>query len=250
MLPCMAQQLPVQIDRNSPVPLYHQLAEQLAEAIDTGVLKPGDAFENELSMAERLNLSRPTVRRAIIELVSRGLLVRRRGIGTTVANEVVHRRYGLPSLYDDLKREGQNPHTEVLDFRTDYLDPDVAKLLGLEADAPLVYVERLRTVDEGPVAVLRNWMGPDWADLETDELAVYGLYTLIRARNIVPAVGYQHIAARHPSLDEQRLLHLEPTDPVLTMSRRAYDPSGHPVEYGDHCYRWDRYAIDITAYSS
>lgn len=246
----MAQQLPVQIDRNSPVPLYHQVAEQLAEAIDTGVLKPGDAFENELSMAERLNLSRPTVRRAIIELVSRGLLVRRRGIGTTVANEVVHRRYGLPSLYDDLKREGQNPHTSVLQFSTDYHDDRIADLLGLPEGTPMVYVERLRTVDEGPVAVLRNWLSPEWSDLETEELATYGLYTLIRARNIVPAVGYQHIAARHPTPEEQDLLKLQATDPVLTMSRRAYDPSGNPVEYGDHCYRWDRYAIDITAYSS
>ena len=167
----MAQQLPVQIDRNSPVPLYHQVAEQLAEAIDTGVLKPGDAFENELSMAERLNLSRPTVRRAIIELVSRGLLVRRRGIGTTVANEVVHRRYGLPSLYDDLKREGQNPHTEVLQFSINYHDDRIAELLGQPAGTPLVYVERLRTVDLGPVAVLRNWLSPDWSDLEVEELA-------------------------------------------------------------------------------
>lgn len=250
MFPLMAQQLPVQIDRNSPVPLYHQLAEQLAEAIDTGVLKPGDAFENELSMADRLNLSRPTVRRAIIELVSRGLLVRRRGIGTTVANEVVHRRYGLPSLYDDLKREGQNPRTEVLQFTTNYVDAHIADQLGLPARTPLVYVERLRTVDEGPVAVLRNWLSPDWADLEIEELATYGLYTLIRARNIVPAVGYQHISARHPTEVEQKLLKLQSTDPVLTMSRRAYDPSGQPVEYGDHCYRWDRYAIDITAYSS
>lgn len=246
----MAQQLPVQIDRNSPVPLYHQLAEQLAEAIDTGVLKPGDSFENELSMAERLNLSRPTVRRAIIELVSRGLLVRRRGIGTTVANEVVHRRYGLPSLYDDLKRSGRNPHTELLRFCTNYDDDRIADLLGLSAGTPMVYVERLRSVDEGPVAVLRNWLSPEWADLETEELAIYGLYTLIRARNIVPAVGYQHISARHPAPKEQQLLHLQPTDPVLTMSRRAYDPSGQPVEYGDHCYRSDRYSIDITAYSS
>ena len=107
----MAQQIQVSIDRNSPVPLYHQLAEQLAAAVDTGVLKPGDAFENELSLADRLELSRPTVRRAIVELVTRGLLVRRRGIGTTVANEVIHRRNELTSLYDDLRREGREPIT-------------------------------------------------------------------------------------------------------------------------------------------
>ena len=89
-------QIPVTIDRSSPVPLYHQLYEQLSAAIETGRLKPGDAFENELALADRLQLSRPTVRRAIAELVSRGLLVRRRGVGTTVASQVIHRRDELP----------------------------------------------------------------------------------------------------------------------------------------------------------
>ena len=57
-------QIPVTIDRSSPVPLYHQLYEQLSAAIETGRLKPGDAFENELALADRLQLSRPTVRRS------------------------------------------------------------------------------------------------------------------------------------------------------------------------------------------
>lgn len=84
--------IPVVIDRSSPVPLYHQLAEQLTAAIESGRLGPGDAFENELALADRLDLSRPTVRRAIADLVARGLLVRRRGVGTTVASQVIHRR--------------------------------------------------------------------------------------------------------------------------------------------------------------
>src|SRR4051794_7524634 len=65
-IPAMAA-LPIQIDRTSPVPLYHQLAEQLIAAITGGTLRPGDPFENELAMADRLGLSRPTVRRAIAE---------------------------------------------------------------------------------------------------------------------------------------------------------------------------------------
>ena len=109
--------IPVTIDRSSPVPLYHQLAEQLTASIEDGRLKPGDAFENELALAERLDLSRPTVRRAIAELVNRGLLVRRRGVGTTVASQVIHRRDELTSLYDDMVRRGQHPATEVLSFR-------------------------------------------------------------------------------------------------------------------------------------
>lgn len=246
----MATQIPVSIDRNSPVPLYHQLAEQLAAAIDTGVLKPGDAFENELSLADRLDLSRPTVRRAIVELVTRGLLVRRRGIGTTVANEVIHRRNELTSLYDDLKRNGRKPLTEVLDFNAEFVDQRASQILGLEPDAPLVYLERLRSVEEGPMSILRNWLPPMWADMDLDALARDGLYAVMRARGVVPAVGHQAIGARPAEPQERKLLGLDKNDPVLTMSRRAYDSAGTPVEFGEHCYRYDRYVFDITVYAT
>lgn len=246
----MATQIQVSIDRNSPVPLYHQLAEQLASAIDTGVLKPGDAFENELSLADRLELSRPTVRRAIVQLVTRGLLVRRRGIGTTVAKEVIHRRNELTSLYDDLKRGGRVPLTQVLEFSIDAIDPRAAQILGLSPDTKLVHLERLRSVEEGPLAILRNWLAPSWADLDLDELTTHGLYAMMRRRGVSPAVAHQTIGARPAEPSERKLLQMEKNDPVLTMTRRAYDASGNPIEFGDHSYRYDRYLMDLTVYAS
>src|SRR5258708_39635048 len=73
--------LTVELDRSSPVPLYYQLAQAIEAAIRDGELTPGDRFENELALAKRLTLSRPTTRRAIQELVDKGLLVRKRGVG-------------------------------------------------------------------------------------------------------------------------------------------------------------------------
>src|SRR4051794_41242052 len=102
----MPKPVDVRIDRETPVPLYHQLAEQLSAAIANGDLQPGDSFENEVAMADRLGVSRPTVRRAIQELVGQGLLLRRRGLGTTVAGCQIHRRAGLARLYDDPRRGG------------------------------------------------------------------------------------------------------------------------------------------------
>ncbi|MBK9697358.1 MAG: GntR family transcriptional regulator [Propionibacteriaceae bacterium] len=246
----MTIQIPVSIDRSSPVPLYHQLAEQLAKSIDDGVLKPGDSFENELSLADRLDLSRPTVRRAIVELVTRGLLVRRRGIGTTVAQEVIHRRNELTSLYDDLANGGRTPTTEILQLVTDYVDQRASQVLGLPKETPLVYIERLRSVPEGPMAILKNWLAPSFADVTAEGLNEKGLYALLRSRGHVPAVAHQTIGARPAVAEERRLLQLDKNDPVLTMSRRAYDAAGHPVEFGDHCYRYDRYKFDITVYST
>ena len=99
-------------------------------------------FENELALAERLGLSRPTVRRAIAELVTQGMLVRRRGIGTTVAKQMVHRRAELTSLYEDLARDGRQPRTEVLSLVTDAQDERAAAAFGLPPHTPLVAMVR------------------------------------------------------------------------------------------------------------
>lgn len=242
------QQIPVVIDRGSPVPLYHQLAEQLTAAVENGTLRPGDPFENELALADRLQLSRPTVRRAIAELVARGLLVRRRGVGTTVASQVIHRRDELTSLYDDMVRKGQKPRTEVLSFESAVTDPTAAEALGLPPDTPLVSVERLRSVGTVPTALMHNWLPPQFSDLVAADLEDGSLYAVLRARGVRPVIAHQSIGARRPGARERRLLHLAGGDPLLTMSRRAYAADGSAVEYGDHCYRYDQYTFDVTVH--
>ena len=240
--------LPLRIDRSSPVPLYHQLAEQLTAAVTEGTLSPGDTFEKEVALAARLGLSRPTVRRAIAELVGQGLLVRRRGIGTTVANQVVHRRAELSSLYDDLAREGRTPSTQVLSLQTGVTDERAAVALGLAPSTPLVAMVRLRCADDAPLAVLRNWLPSEFSDLTTEQLQTDGLYAVLRQRGVRPAVARQSFGARHATAYERRLLQLTKSEPLLTMTRTAFDSEGAPVEFGDHCYRGDQYSLDVMVY--
>ncbi|MDG4824897.1 GntR family transcriptional regulator [Asanoa sp. WMMD1127] len=241
----MALEVGVTIDRSSPVPLYHQLAEQLRSAIDDGRLQPGDPFENEIALAERLDLSRPTVRRAIQELVGQGLLLRRRGRGTTVATRKVHRRAGLTSLYEDLDRAGGRPRTVVLAYHV-VRDERIAAELELPADVELLAIVRLRMAGPQPLAILRNWLPPRSAEVTAAELESHGLYSLLRARGVRAVVAHQEIGARSATAAERRQLGLKPSEPVLTMTRAAFDAAGLAVEYGDHSYRARDYTIDVT----
>src|SRR5579872_4932281 len=102
------------LDRNSPIPLYFQIAENLKRAIEEGALKPGERLDNELDLAERLGVSRPTVRQAVQRLVEQGLVVRRRGLGTVVVAPRILRSVALTSLYDDLSASHRHPATTVL----------------------------------------------------------------------------------------------------------------------------------------
>jgi DNA-binding GntR family transcriptional regulator len=240
-----AQLVDLRIDRGSPVPLYHQLAEQLSSAIRDGQLEPGDPFENELAMCERLGLSRPTVRRAIQEMVDQGLLVRRRGVGTTVANRKVHRRFELSSLFDELKRAGRAPRTTVLQLET-VQDAQAATALDLPESTELLSILRLRLVDDKPLALLHNWLPPGYFDLTREELEQTGLYDALRTRGAKPVVARQSIGARMPTPAERRHLNLRGGQPVLTMTRMAFDVAGRAVEFGDHSYRAEDYALDMV----
>lgn len=245
MLPDMsALQLDVVIDRESPVPLYHQLAEQLTAAIDDGRLQPGDPFENEIALAGRLSLSRPTVRRAIQEMVDQGLLVRRRGRGTTVANRKVHRKARLSSLFDDLEAEGREPRTEVIAMGP-ATDDRAAAALDLEPDTEMLSLVRVRWAGDQPLAIMHNWLPPAHADISREELQEQGLYALLRRRGVKPVVARQSIGARMPTAAERRALDLRSGQPVLTMTRMAFDAAGAAIEFGDHAYRASDYTIDL-----
>ena len=240
----LAKHLVLQIDRASPVPLYHQLAEQLTAAITSGELVPGDLFENELDLAKRLSLSRPTVRRAIQELVAKGLLLRRQGLGTRVANRKVHRRAELTSLYDDLQRAGSTPRTRVLELGL-CEDPVAARALDISESTTLLSIVRLRLAGTAPFAVLRNWLPPAYSDITREDLEEHGLYELLRERGVRPVVAHQSIGARMPTPAERRHLELKGTQPLLTMTRSAFDAAGAAVEYGSHCYRAEDYTIEV-----
>ncbi len=237
-----ARRLDLSIDRSSPVPLYHQLAQQLTAAITDGRLQPGDPFENEVALGERLGLSRPTVRQAISELVDQGLLLRRRGLGTTVASRKVHRNVELSSLFDDLERAGRSPRTEVVELGTT-TDERAATGLDLPPDTPLLAVVRVRYAGDLPLAVLRNWLPPAHDDLGREELETQGLYAALRARGVRPVVARQTVGARVPTAAEKRLLATR--GPVLTMTRMAFDAAGVAVEFGDHSYRASDYSIEM-----
>src|SRR6201982_1154368 len=111
--------MPIRVDRSAPVPLYCQVAQHLEQLIESGELPMGARLDNETDLAGQLGLSKPTMRRAIEYLVGRGLLVRKRGIGTQVVHTKVTREVELTSLYDDLAKTGRDPSTTVVSFRTE-----------------------------------------------------------------------------------------------------------------------------------
>ena len=234
------------LDRTGPVPLWYQVSSRLENEITSGRLPAGSRLENEIGLGERLGLSRPTIRRAIQELVDKGLVVRRRGIGTQVVHGPVTRNVELTSLFEDLAESGQAPTTRLLMREVVDADEKTAEALGIEPGSPVDHIRRLRLADDVPVAVLENYLPVDLAQFATDDLAASGLYQLLRGQGVTMRVAKQRIGARAAHDDEADLLEIEAGGPLRTMTRTAYDASGRAVEVGTHCYRPDLYSFSIT----
>ena len=236
----------IAVDRASPVPLYYQVAQELERAIESGELKPGTRLDNEIALADHLGLSRPTMRRAIEYLVQRGLLVRKRGVGTQVVHPKMRRPVELTSLYDDLTLSGKNPRTSVISLRTLPATDAVAHALSIDEGTPVVALERLRYADDEPLAIMRNWIPRGLVELTVELLEQTGLYQVMRAAGIRPHLASQTVGARKATAAEARLLHATRGEPLLTMQRTTYDDAGRSLEFADHLYYALHYSFEIV----
>jgi DNA-binding GntR family transcriptional regulator len=236
---------PLVVDRLSPIPLYYQVATRLEQMIEHGELPVGSRLENELDLSDQLGVSRPTMRRAISYLVERGLLVRRRGIGTQVVQPKVRRPVELSSLHDDLIKTGRAPRTEVLSFEVRPVTDVMAHALGVPDGTPATHLERLRYAGDEPLALMRNVIPCSVLALRRENLEHAGLYQLLRAAGAEPRMATEQIGARVATLAEARTLHEKRAAPLLTMSRTAWDAAGRVVEHGDHVYRAGHYSFEI-----
>jgi len=237
------------IDRGGPLPVYQQLAGALERAIRDEVLPAGARLENEVALSDRLGISRPTVRRAIQDLVDKGLLVRRPGVGTTVVHGRVMRGAELTSLHADLERMGQHPSTTLLGHEVVAANDGQSVGLGIEVGTPVLHLRRIRLAEGTPIALLDNVMAPDLADLDVGVLEERSLYSLLQDRGVAVRVARQRISARTATAAEGRLLGVRSGTALLTADRTGFDAVGRAVEFGQHLYLADRYSFEVTLVS-
>lgn len=240
----------ITLERNSPVPLYYQVAQQLERSIEAGELTPGMRLANEINLADLLGLSRPTVRKAMEYLVDKGLVVRQRGVGTRVVSPKVRRSLELTSLFDDLEASGQRPTTTVLSNTIEHVPAEAAEALAIPEGSPVVMIVRLRNALDQPIAHMTNYLPAERLSITTDTLEKQGLYQTLRRAGIQLHSATQVIGARNASAAEARALGERKGAALLTMQRTAYDDHGVGVEYGSHIYAAARYSFQMSLLSS
>lgn len=236
------------VEAESRVPRYERLAHRLAEAIRRGLLVPGSALPPEPELARRLRVSRQTVHHALTSLARRGLVVRRRGVGTFVAEPYVEQPLeGLYSFLRTLLSQGRRPSSRLLGYRMT-VDPDASPLLEGRPDGLVYELTRLRLVDGEPFVVEKVFLpAACGARLPLRRLEHKPLYDLLRECCGI-AVAYaeetlQPITLEHP---DAVLLGLAVGSPAFLVERVGYaEPDGRPVELRRSVIRGDRYRFRV-----
>jgi GntR family transcriptional regulator len=218
------------LDRSSPLPLWAQLETELKRRLDDGEFT--DRFPTDHELVAEYAVSRQTVREAIRHLNHAGILIRERGRGTVVNRDVVEQPLGaLYSLFESIESTGRVQRSDVRRIGEIH-DPVVAALLELPADSGLFYLERLRWVDDEPLAIDRVWLPLDQVrPLLTADFGRTALYDeLERLVGMRPQVGWERIAPVVPPPEERRALQMRRGEAAFFIERSS-SVNGSPIEW-------------------
>ena len=218
---------------------YLRLRRALQNLMDAGVLRPGQALPSERDLAQLLDLSRVTIRKALAGLIESGLLVQRQGAGTFVAERILRQFSRLTSFTDDLRERGLNPQVRFLERSVGEVTPEESMALNLSPGSGVVRMYRLRHVDGSPIAIERTLV--PYALLPDPDSVTTSLYEALDAYGHRPKRALQRLRA--VALDEEAARHLElPVGaPGLLVERRAFLEDGRVVESTRSYYRGDAY---------
>lgn len=231
------------LNKDLPIPLYYQVMQILQRKIEDGNYPVGSYIPTEEQLQDDFEVSRSTIRKAILELVHQGYLERKRSKGTMVVGvKLEENLHDLCSFTDQFLSTGINLVTKILKFTQIPCDSKVSEQLNIEEGTLVHYMERLRTVDQVPVAFER-WFAPEayFPGLSKTMFSEtgfgqstyfimfkkYGSKVIQAKDSISPTSLFNH---------EAQILHASEGAPALLRTRVSYDSSMKPVNYGSGVY--------------
>ena len=223
-------------------PLYAKVEAVLASSILDGTLPPDSQLPTENSLIERFQVSRPTIRKAIQNLASRGLIEIRRGTGTFVTEpKVTQDLSALTGFVEDMHLLGRKPTARVVDAAIVVANNSVARHLALKTGQRVARIRRVRLADGVPMSFDETYLPAEIGrKIMTHDLATEPIFSLLEQRYDIPLVeaAYQLQAISAEPLVAQAL-DIPSGSPVLLIDRTSYTTGGQPVDYEKLHYRGD-----------
>ena len=249
MLVCLNMQvMQIAIDHKNKLPLHVQVEELLRKLIESPPFKNGAFLPKEVELANRLGVSRNTIRQATNKLELEGLLVRKKGVGTKAAAKK-SLSTGLDHWYSftrEMRELGIN--VENLTLKTEYVPANekIATFFNIPKNKKVLKLSKLKGTNGEPIVYFESFFHPRIGINENDDFSI-PLYGMLEEKYGVLVVRSKEYITAVLANEMGRRLKINSKDPILIRERFVYDPGDRPIEYNLGYYRSDRftYSLDI-----
>lgn len=235
------------IDHKSPIPLHIQ-AEQLIREMIKDPAYSTKFLPNEVEMAKQLAISRTTLRQALNKLVYEGLLIRKKGVGTRVAEASVSSKSNNWLSFSQ-EMEARNIPIKNFELHISWEHPDekLAHFFDIDPHKKVLKLERLRGRMEGPFVYFISYFHPR-VGMTGEEDFKRPLYEILEQDHAVRVnLSKEEISARMADKFIAEKLDVEVGSPILLRKRFVFDQADRPVEYNLGYYRADSFVYTIES---
>ena len=225
-----------------PSPKYLEIQNLLLQRIKNGDYQEGQLIPKEVDLAEQLNVSRPTVRHAIRNLVQAGYLERRKKRGTIVTQTKIKQQFThvIESYNTEIQNNGLVAKTQVLNFSTEKVNDEVAEALTIKPNTEVYKLVRLRSADNKPVVFVITYLPiAQLPDLQKIDFTHHSLYSELAKAGL----EITHVSRKievHPATEEEaQLLETDIKAPIFYFHTIGFTKDHRALEYSIASYRGD-----------
>jgi|SRR5690625_2988835 len=237
------------IDKSISVPLYYQIQEILEDKILSGEWDEGYQIPTEKELSDYFDVSTITVKRAIHELVNKGLLYRIRAKGTFVAEAL--KEEDIFNLVTFGSEENEQSDHKILNSSVEEAEPNVLRKLSLKKGDLVIKLDRLKVEGSDGIAIERTYIVHDLLpNFSLKRFETELIYTIIREEpSVTLAKAKMYLSTTTATEEEGKLLKLKVGTPLIILERISYLETGQPIEYSKFIMRQDKakyfFEVDI-----
>ena len=236
----------ITLDHKSHIPLHFQIEEQLREVIKNEKFQNGKKLPNEMDLSKQLGISRNTLRQSINKLVSEGLIIRKKGVGTFAKkNGVTSKAANWLSFSQEMKAMGLKAKDYELQVSWVFPDEKLCHYFDISKDTKLIRLERLRGSDKYPFVLFVSYFNPR-IGLTGNEDFSRPLYEILENDyNSIAKLSKEEINATAAPQEIADKLHIKKGYPLLKRKRFVYDPGNRPLEWNVGYYKADSFTYSL-----
>jgi len=228
------------------MPLHAQVEELLRNLIELPQYKNGEFLPREVDLARQLGVSRNTIRQATNKLEYEGLIVRKKGFGTKVAEKTVTTQLdNWHSFTQEMNDKGIAFTNYLIDAQWEEASEKIARFFNIPEQTQVVKLARLRGDKNGPFVYFESFFHPRLG-INPDEDFSQPLYELLEHKFKTPvSTSREQISAQRATTAIAQLLKTEKGEPILLRERFVLDPGNRPVEYNIGFYVAEKFTYSI-----